>query len=486
MKLANIFTSYCLVALLTLPACNQAPPPEPEKPKGKIRIATVPYEARLTINGEYKGNSPSEDGEYFVISISEGDHKIDALLDVNEELQKFATKTLFLASDTEQTVTLKLEDRLTDFGIEQKAIRDAEAAKQARIAEEKRQKAAAIALQKKQEAEAKALEDKRKAEAKALADKRKAEAKAALVKAAVDARKEIKTNGGAIYSLAISPVGDKVAAGQFGRKATIWNISSGEAVSTTSWGSTGLFSAEVYTLRFLPNGKRLFAQAASARIIDVESGQTITNFPSEGLNTAAVSNDGKLVALGSKYGTTNVYYADGATSISSFDSKTKGIGKVAISPNNRHVASGGLNDDIIKVWDIQSGSQISAFKIENDINALKYSANGAQILVGTDRGLEFRDSNSGVLSKTYVDKFTVESVAISPDSALIAVGYYGRRADILNANTGKILSSITFSGRRGDVSVDFSPDGKKLIVGSNANNRNISVHDIEKEIAAYQ
>lgn len=475
MKFVNIFTGFCLMALLPLTACNQAPPPEPEKPKGKIRIATVPYEAQLMINGEYKGNSPSEDGEYFVISISEGDHKIDALLNVNEELQKFASKTLFLASDTEQTVTLKLEDRLTEFGIEQKSLRDAEAAKQARIAEEKKQKAAAIALQKKKEAEAIAFEE-----------KRKAEAKAALLKAAEDARREIKTNGGAIYSVAISPGGDKVAAGQFGRKATIWNISSGEVVSTTSWGSTGLFSAEVYTLSFLPSGKRLFAQAASARIIDVESGATITSFPSEGLNTAAVSNDGKLVALGSKYGQTNVYYADSGISMSSFDSETKGIGKVAISPNNRHVASGGLNDDIIKVWDIQSGSQVSAFKIENDINEIIYSENGTQILVGTDKGLEFRDAISGVLSKTYVEKKSVESIAVSPDNTLIALGYYGRAAEILSASTGEKLTRLEFSGRSGPVSVGFSTDGTQLIVGSNANYRNISIHDIKKEIAASQ
>ena len=470
MKPLKFVTVACLVGLI---ACSEPPPPE--LPKGKIKISTLPGDAKLTINGEYKGNSPTEDGQYFIISLPEGTHQVDALLSVNEELQKFATKTLFLASDTEQTVTLKLEDRLTQYGIEQKAVRDAEIAEKARIAEEKRQKAAAIALQKKKEAEAKALEQ-----------KRKAAAKAALVKAAIDSRKEIKTNGGAIYSVAMSPDGTKVAAGQFGRKATIWNVSSGEVISTTGWGSTGLFSSEVYTLRFLPDGQRLFAQAASARIINVSSGSTEVNFSGDGLNTATVSNDGKLVAVGSKYGQTTVYEAYNGATIRTFDSSTKGIGEVAISPDNRFVASGGLNDDVIKVWQIDTGTEINAIKIDDDINKILYSTNGSQLLIATDSGLEFRNVNTGVLSKTYVEKKSVESVAISPDSKLIALGYYGRAAEILDMSTGKVLARLEFSGRTGRVHVDFSPDGKSLIVGSNANYRNISIHNIKKEIEAYQ
>lgn len=461
------------ICFIGITACSEPPPPE--LPKGKIRISTIPGDAKLTINSEYKGNSPTEDDQYFVISLPEGTHQIDALLNVSDELEKVSTRTLFLASDTEQTVTLKLEDRLTQYGIEQKAIRDAEIAEKARIAEEKRQKAAAIALQKRKEAEAKAIEE-----------KRKAAAKAALAKAAIDSRKEIKTNGGAIYSVAMSPDGTRVAAGQFGRKATIWNVNSGEVVSTTGWGSTGLFSSEVYTLRFLPDGQRLFAQAASARIINVSSGQTEVNFSGDGLNTATVSNDGKVVVVGNKYGQTTAYEAHNGATIRTFDSSTKGIGEVAISPDNRFVASGGLNDDIIKVWQIDTGTEINAIKIDDDINKILYSKNGSQLLIATDSGLEFRNVNTGVLSKTYVEKKSVESVAVSPDSKLIALGYYGRAAEILDMSTGKILARLEFSGRTGRVHVDFSPDGKSLIVGSNANYRNISIHNIKKEIEAYQ
>ena len=465
-------------------ACS--PPPPPELPKGKIRISTIPGDAKLTINSEYKGNSPTEDDQYFVISLTEGTHQVDALLNVSEELQKVATKTLFLASDTEQTVTLKLEDRLTQYGKEQKAIRDAEIAEKARIVEEKRRKDAAIAEEKRQKAAAAALQKKKEAEAKALDEKRKAAAKAALVKSATDSREEIKTNGGAIYSVAMSPDGTKVAAGQYGRKATIWNVNSGEVISTTGWGSTGLFSSEVYSLRFLPDGQRLFAQAATARVINVSSGHTEVNFSGDGLNTATVSNDGKLVAVGSKYGQTTVYEAHNGATIRTFDSSTKGIGEVAISPDNRFVASGGLNDDVIKVWQIDTGTEMNAIKIDDDINKILYSKNGSQLLIATDSGLEFRNVNTGVLSKTYVEKKSVESVAVSPDSKLIALGYYGRAAEILDMSTGKILARLEFSGRTGRVHVDFSPDGKSLIVGSNANYRNISIHNIQKEIAAYQ
>jgi len=44
---------FCLVIV----ACK--PAPEPEKPKGILRIATVPVDMPITVNGLPKGNSPS-------------------------------------------------------------------------------------------------------------------------------------------------------------------------------------------------------------------------------------------------------------------------------------------------------------------------------------------------------------------------------------------------------------------------------------------
>lgn len=120
--------------LFFMVACQ--PAPEPEKPKGILRIATVPSDMPITVNGEPKGNSPSGEGQYFSISLEEGEYKIEILKSIDEEKDLYAEKTLIVAADTIQIVTLEAKEQLTPFGEQAKIRRDAEEAEKA---EKKRQ-----------------------------------------------------------------------------------------------------------------------------------------------------------------------------------------------------------------------------------------------------------------------------------------------------------------------------------------------------------
>jgi len=120
---------FLAISLLILAACQQ------EIPKGALRIDTIPPDTPLTIDGNFVGNSPAGAGQYFAIELHEGEHVISALVDIDKEKQLFLEKTVFVAPDTLQTMTLELEERLTAFGVQEKARREAEKAEKKRLAE---------------------------------------------------------------------------------------------------------------------------------------------------------------------------------------------------------------------------------------------------------------------------------------------------------------------------------------------------------------
>jgi len=132
MRLLNfILLSFFLIFITS---CTQ------EVPKGTVRIDTVPTDVPLTIDGNYVGNSSAGVGQYFAIELTEGEHVISSLVDVNNEKQLVAEKSVFVAPNTLQTLTLNLEERLTPLGVTEKARREFEAEETKRKADMERER----------------------------------------------------------------------------------------------------------------------------------------------------------------------------------------------------------------------------------------------------------------------------------------------------------------------------------------------------------
>lgn len=131
-----------VVSCVLIVACQ--PPPEPEKPKGILRIATVPTDMPITVDGRLKGNSPSGDGQFFSISLEEGNHTISIFKSIDDEKDQYFEKNVYVAADTVQVITLEAKERLTAFGTEEKIRRENEAAMKVAAAKELQKKRDAI------------------------------------------------------------------------------------------------------------------------------------------------------------------------------------------------------------------------------------------------------------------------------------------------------------------------------------------------------
>lgn len=78
--------------------------------QGMLRIATKPGDAQLFINGQRKGNSPSEEGQNFAIKVRSGDYTVEAIKPQGPT-ELYGKKTIFVADDTLQTLTIELAER---------------------------------------------------------------------------------------------------------------------------------------------------------------------------------------------------------------------------------------------------------------------------------------------------------------------------------------------------------------------------------------
>lgn len=83
---------------------NPAPKAEP----GMLRITTSPGDAQIFVNGERKGNSPSQEGQNFAVRLPQGDYTVEARK--SDDKDYYGKKSVFVSNDSLQTVNISLAE----------------------------------------------------------------------------------------------------------------------------------------------------------------------------------------------------------------------------------------------------------------------------------------------------------------------------------------------------------------------------------------
>ena len=155
---------------------------------------------------------------------------------------------------------------------------------------------------------------------------------------------------------------------------------------------------------------------------------------------------------------------------------------VAMSPDGREVAAGGIVSPVVSLWDVESGTPVRQLRgLKGSAQALAYSPDGRFFAAG--RGMirpvdtcvfVFQRSTDNILQRLQPPKVTtrrnpkgvgaVESLQYSPDSEFLAVGFDGGAIGIYEATTGQLKSSIMIpDGLDGPLA--YSPTGKYVAFG---------------------
>jgi WD40 repeat protein/serine/threonine protein kinase len=256
----------------------------------------------------------------------------------------------------------------------------------------------------------------------------------------------------------------------------VWDTVAGQIVSPLR-GHTGLITA----LAFNSDSATLASagQDGAVRLWDVVSGRQLHQLRGHQgpVNSVAFSPDGGRLASAGADGVVKLWDPVSGRELTSLTGHKGGITAVVFTPDGRGLVSGGINANgtsEIKFWDATDGCELRSIRTSaGRIHALALSPNGKWLASADwvwEEPCEIRLWNvaDGCEERTLRGhSHLINGLAFSPDSMRLASAGYDHVVKLWDPATGQELRSL--QGQRRFLSVAFSPDGTRLVTGSQDN-----------------
>ena len=269
---------------------------------------------------------------------------------------------------------------------------------------------------------------------------------------------------GPIECVAFAPDGRLLATGGTDNTIRIWDVTTARQVAILHG-----HQAPVESVALAQNGKTLVSGGLdrSVRVwnMDLRSDANTLQGHTTWVEAIAFSPDSKTLAS-VDYGGFLVKLWDVPSR--RFIGDLRGHSDVArcaaFSPNGKTLATGG-HDRTMKLWDLSTLKEVGTLTNEFPVLSVAFSADGKTLAAAGD-GLAFWDTASvQKISRLTGDTRAVFSVAFSPTSAQVAVGYSDGRVGLGDIGSRRLLALPKEHGSLVK-SVAFSSDGTLLASGS--------------------
>ena len=273
-----------------------------------------------------------------------------------------------------------------------------------------------------------------------------------------------------VNSVAVSPDGSWAASGSDDMTVSIWNLETGECRSTLI-GHTG----EVNCIAIRPDGKRIVSASndSTLRVWDTYSGKEIAKLMGHQFNvTSVVSLPDNVRALSLSPGEKALRLWELATGkclkIISFDMYADYVHCSAVNSAGTQVLTG-YGNGILQLWDIETGYLLRTFMGHlGKVNSVHFTPDGQLAISGSqDKTLRVWDLVYGCVGTLEGHQSSIGTVAISPDGSLIAsTGYGDGTVRLWDRKLGVCLQVVGIEDPLSPLSVTFSPDGSRFLVGT--------------------
>lgn len=272
-------------------------------------------------------------------------------------------------------------------------------------------------------------------------------------------------HSGEIFCASINGDATYIVTGGADKRAQVWDVKSGDKLKIFA------HSATVTSVAFSSSGKTFATGAADGKIIIFDAAEwkikKVLKEHTLDITSIAFNPLNDKIATASKDKTVKIW--DGITGGSSFTLRehTKEVNAVVFSPNGKLLATGS-SDNTIKIWDAVTGEIKSTWEAgSKEVKALSWSSDGIYIASGGSDGsvLIWEAASGNKVAETSL-KFSVLSVAISPDVQYLAACGANKKVTIWNIESRQIVKE--FEAHSLDInSVLFSDKGNLMVTVSN-------------------
>jgi len=237
-----------------------------------------------------------------------------------------------------------------------------------------------------------------------------------------------RDGGKGLWSIALSPNRKSVASGDRDGKVRLWDVETMKVVARC----TGHAGA-VWSLYWSVDGERLVSGSddGTIRVWDVKSGDTVLG----------------PIHTGHQY-----------------------LLVVMYSPDTTKIASGGRNEDALKIWDAKTGNLLSTIKHDSSVNSFAWTSDQKKLITGSEGG-SIRILDTATWQQIAILEHTsiVVSLSLLQNDRLLASGSQDGTALLWNLDTNLPIGP-PLQHERTLHSVAISGDGKQLVTGCGDNN----------------
>jgi len=185
-----------------------------------------------------------------------------------------------------------------------------------------------------------------------------------------------------VTTAAFNSDGTQIASGSNDETVIIWDVETGEQVACYfGEDCLGESDGQLRDVLFSADDSQLLLGADTARLVDIESGETVQQFDghTNRVNSVAFTPDGEGVLTGSADSTIRLWDIDTGQTLLIFDSHVGQVRSVTYHPDGHHLLSSSA-DGTVRLWNPQTGLEIRRYSAHDEwVNAAVFSADGETV-----------------------------------------------------------------------------------------------------------
>jgi len=296
-------------------------------------------------------------------------------------------------------------------------------------------------------------------------------------------RETMRGHTGRVRGVALLPDGRRIITCSF-ESLRLWEIESDRLI-VDDWCDGG--NEQVCTIALSPNGKSVASGGGDrkVRLWRVETKKVVAKWSghTDWVRSLCWSVDGERVVSGSDDGTIRVWdVRSGYGVLGPINTGHERVFAVIYSPDTTKIATGGLNENALKIWDAKTGNLLSTIKHDYQVWTLAWTSDQKRLITGSSTSIRIFDTATWQqIAILEGHKGFVNALSLFQNDRLLASASHDYTVRLWNLDTNLPVGPI-IQHEALVQSAAISVDGKQLVTGCGDHNAYIwDIHTTLKD-----